>query len=247
MARIESVVAAALACGSGDSDNDDGMLATIAGRWADVAEPDRSVGVARDVILLHVATMTNLVAALAWTIVRVLLDERATTEARAGDRAAIDRCSLEAIRLAQRSIMMRTALRDVELDDGETVRNVARGTIIATMLPVTNLAEPPEHVTTFGHGSHRCPAKRFSMSAIAVSIVRLFEALRPHAAVRLGARRAGVPDRWAWGVRPRRARSHTTLGAEREISPGRRRRELRERDPWRPPDRHRVSRWSGRS
>jgi hypothetical protein len=62
---------------------------------------------------------------------------------------------------------------------------------IATMLPVTNCervgttydpsrwADRALHhdvtVTTFGHGAHRCPAQRFSISAIVRTIVRLRE------------------------------------------------------------------------
>ena len=53
--------------------------------------------------------------------------------------------------------------------------------MLATMLPVTNLAADPDfdprrwrrrgahhdvHATTFGHGDHRCPAQRFSVQAI---------------------------------------------------------------------------------
>jgi cytochrome P450 len=37
------------------------------------------------------------------------------------------------------------------------------------MLPAREL------VTTFGHGSHRCPAQRFSTSAIGRAVLRLLE------------------------------------------------------------------------
>ena len=52
---------------------DDGFLAEIARRWDGVDEPDRAAGVAGDVVLLHVATMTNLFAALGWTLALLLL------------------------------------------------------------------------------------------------------------------------------------------------------------------------------
>lgn len=173
------------------------FLGRIASRWDDVEEPARTQGIARDVVLLHVATMTNLVAALGWTLVRVLHDPTSLRAIATGDAATADRCALEAIRLGQRSIMMRTALRPLELDDGTRTCQVDRGTIVATMVPVTNVdAEPslsqwspdrwrdrlrsgpeglttPEQVTTFGHGSHRCPARRFSMSAIRTTMTRL--------------------------------------------------------------------------
>ncbi len=153
---------------------------------------------ARDVVLLHVATMTNLVAALGWAISLVALDPDVAAAARAGERPVVDRAGLEAVRLGQRSIMMRTVLRPVRVDDGETVFDVEPPTIVATMLPLTNLGaapgldrwrpdrwlddprsgEPglatPELVTTYGHGSHRCPARRFSMSAIARTVIGLW-------------------------------------------------------------------------
>ena len=83
--------------------------------------------------------MTNLVAALGWTLVRILLYGTAQRAVAAGDGAAADRCALEAIRLAQRSIMMRTTLRPLEIDDGDRVLQVARGAIVATMVPLTNI------------------------------------------------------------------------------------------------------------
>lgn len=168
LARIESAVGAALASGVPG-----GFLGRIADRWADVAEPDHSIGVARDVVLLHVATLTNLVAAIGWTIVRGVLD--GDDSIRDSDRASLDRRSLVAIEAAQRSIMMRTALRPIEVDDGEQVHTVERGTIVATMVPITN-AEGGPWTTTFGHGSHRCPAKRFSLSAMARTLTAVWSA-----------------------------------------------------------------------
>jgi hypothetical protein len=170
LARIEGVVAAALASGVLG-----GFLGRIAERWADVDEPERSVGVARDVVLLHVATMTNLVAAIGWSIVRGLLEADGGAAIRHSDRAGLDRRSIDAIEAAQRSIMMRTALRPVEVDDGTRVVAVDRGTIIATMVPITN-AEGGPWVTTFGHGPHRCPAKRFSLSAMARTLTAVWTA-----------------------------------------------------------------------
>jgi len=197
--RVEQAVGRVL-----DSSTRSDFLSRISDNWDGVAEPERTQGIARDVVLLHVATMTNLVAALGWTLVRILDDPSSVEMVRSGDAAAIDRCALEAIRLGQRSIMMRTALRTVEIDDGTCVRTVERNTILATMVPITNtdpaatVAGAPldqwspdrwtghlrsgpegltaaEQVTTFGHGSHRCPARRFSMSAISMTLRRLFD------------------------------------------------------------------------
>ena len=59
-------------------------------------------------MLLHVATMTNLFAAIGWTLCLVLLDpESASTRSRPPIAAFLDRCALEAVRIGQRSIMLR--------------------------------------------------------------------------------------------------------------------------------------------
>ena len=63
-----------------------------------------------------------------------------------------------------------------------------------------------EAVTTFGHGPHRCPAQRFSLSAITRTVTRLaasyeldaeFTSLRPITGQigGVGARRGTLPDR----------------------------------------------------
>jgi cytochrome P450 len=194
LARIERVVAARLAAG----DATDGFLGEIAARWNDVDDEARVRGVTGDVVLLHVATMTNLFAAIGWTLCLVLLDPevRARVETRA-DRGLLDRCALEAVRIGQRSIMLRQVLKPCELDDGRTTYHVEPGVLLATMLPLTNTTAMPgldrfdperwsgrrlrdgdaldakETVTTFGHGSHRCPAQRFSLSAIGRVVERL--------------------------------------------------------------------------
>jgi cytochrome P450 len=222
LARIESVVAERLRSGAAD----DGFLGEIAARWHDVDEPDRVRGVTGDVVLLHVATMTNLFAALGWTLCLVLLDPavcaRVGAIARGGtsaaldgaahasatantDRAYLDRCALEAVRIGQRSIMLRSVLKPCALDDGAATYRVEPGVLLATMLPLTNTTALPglagfdpdrwdgrrlrdsdalamkESVTTFGHGGHRCPAQRFSLSAIDRAVDRLFATfeLRP--------------------------------------------------------------------
>ena len=73
---------------------------------------------------------------------------------------------------------------------GRTAFFVEPGVQLATMLPLTNMwvgaAYDPARwrdrslhhdvrVTTFGHGSHRCPAQRFSVSAIVRAVARLHE------------------------------------------------------------------------
>jgi cytochrome P450 len=193
LARVEDAVADLLTAGAPE----DGFLAEIARRWADVDGAERARGVAGDVVLLHIATMTNLFAALGWTLGLIVLHPEARQRVEGGDSAFLERCELEAIRLGQRSIMMRSVLAPCSIADGDQSYELDPGMILATMLPVTNLTAAPgfdtydpdrwdgrrlrdeaalagrELVTTFGHGSHRCPAQRFSLSAIGRAVSRL--------------------------------------------------------------------------
>jgi cytochrome P450 len=175
------------------------FLDEIAAAWADVAPGEREIGIARDVIVIHLGAQSNLYAALAWTLVNLLLHPDALARVRSGDDAFLERCAYESIRLAQRSLTLRQVLRPVELDDGRTKYRLAPGVLVATMLSVTNPSAArglerfdPDHyegrsparalalparelVSTFGHGRHACPAQRFSISAIRIALRRLLE------------------------------------------------------------------------
>ncbi|MDQ1478710.1 MAG: hypothetical protein QOE62_3939, partial [Actinomycetota bacterium] len=176
LARVELVVRRLLE----RTDRQPSFLDDIAHRWDDVDDP--GAGVTGDVVLLHIATMTNLFAALAWTLAQVLLHP---------SPASLEQCAFEASRLGQRSIMLREVLRPITFSDGDDEYQVERGVQLATMLPLTNSErlgsgyEPGRWsdralhhdvtVTTFGHGAHRCPAQRFSVSAIVRTVGRLRE------------------------------------------------------------------------
>jgi len=186
LARVEGMVGELLAAGAAD----DGFLCEIARRWDDTIEPERTQGIARDVVLLHVATMTNLFAALGWTVALLALHPDVLDRVRRDDPGYLERCALEAIRIGQCSVILRTVLRDVEIDDGHARYHVERGVTLGTMLALTNTTSLPgfdsydpdrwegrrlraesdlaarEVITTFGFGPHRCPAQRFSLSAI---------------------------------------------------------------------------------
>ncbi len=192
LARFEATLAELRATGAGGE-----FLDVIASRWVDEDDASASSGIARDVVLLHVATMTNLFAALGATIAQLALRPR-LAEAAMLDADLLDRCISESIRLGQRSIMMRTVLHPIRFHDGTTTYDVGRGVTLATTLAVTNTTElpdgerfdpdrwtgrrlvgaaaatSPESVVTFGAGPHRCPAQRFSRSAIARTVHRLF-------------------------------------------------------------------------
>lgn len=173
------------------------VLDQIHAAWADVPEPGRSVGAARDVVMLHLGSQSNLHAALAWTFVDVVLRPALVERVRAGDAGLLERCASESIRLAQRSITLRAVLRPLEVTDEARTYRLAPGVFLATMLSVSNTTAAPglerfdpahfegrrlapdvpvaarELVSTFGHGLHACPAQRFAIAAIRVAVERL--------------------------------------------------------------------------
>ena len=168
--------------------------------YADRTEEQRNWRVARDVIVLHLASQTNLYAALSWTIVQLARRpadvERILTDD--PDRRYLDQCASEAIRLGQRSLTLRKVLRPCEVSDGTRTYTVAPGAFVATMLSVTNPTAAPgladydpnhyerarlakdvgvetrEQVSTFGHAVHACPGQRFALAAIRRTVLELF-------------------------------------------------------------------------
>lgn len=176
----------------GDAPGD--FLDRIFESWSDVPSPEREIGAGRDVILSHMGSMSNLFAAMGWTLVHLLERPGLLARVRAGDLDLLDRCANESIRLMQRSIVLRRVLRPVEIADERTTWRVPAGAFLATMVSVTNTTAgegldrfDPDHydgrkflgadalparelVVTFGHGRHACPAQRFSITAIRRSL-----------------------------------------------------------------------------
>jgi cytochrome P450 len=176
----------------------DDLFQQIVDRWSDEAPDDVRRGVARDVVLVHLGSMSNLFAALGWTIVDLLAHPEQAAAVAAGDAPLAERCALESTRLAQRSIMLRYVHQPVEVADEAHTYAVSPGATVATLLPLTNLDSAPgldrwdperwkgrrlrdadalaavELVTAFGHGSHTCPAQPFSLAAMSRTVMRLF-------------------------------------------------------------------------
>jgi len=191
---------------SGEKHGD--FLERIDESWGDLAPPERDVQVARDVMLIQMGAQSNLPAALAWTLVNLLLHPPLLEAVKDGDDALIERCANESIRWAQRSLTLRRVLRPFEIETDSGRFTLAPGVLLATMLSVTNRSAAPglepfdpgnysgrklvepvaktlparELVSTFGHGRHSCPAQRFSISAIRIAVRRLVDrfALEPH-------------------------------------------------------------------
>jgi cytochrome P450 len=154
------------------------------------------------VTLIHVASMSNLFAALGWHLVDLLEHPDEAEQVRLGDAGLAETCALESTRLAQRSIMARFTLAPVTLDLETGPMEIPSGMTIATLLPLTNRSaapglrrwEPsrwnrrrlrtpnglpaPELVTVFGHGGHSCPARPFSLAAMTLTSRRLLSQFR---------------------------------------------------------------------
>ncbi len=199
MHGIEAVVAEIWAGRRRGGVDGDDFLAQLYRSFDDLPPDERDVQVARDLILIHMGSQSNLYAALAWTLVNLLLHPDAMSRVRANEDGLLERAAYESIRMAQRSITLRQVLRPVDLDDGVRSYRVDPGVMITTMLSVTNTSAAPgldafdlahyqgrrlapsvvlpakEVVSTFGHGIHTCPAQRFSISAIVIAVRALLE------------------------------------------------------------------------
>jgi cytochrome P450 len=173
------------------------LFGRIVDAWDSEPAEVRSRGVAMDVALIHIASMSNLMAALGWALVDLLLHPEQLGLVIDGDRDLAQRCALESTRLAQRSIMARAVLEPVAFDTGDGVVDVPSGWTIATLLPLLNTSVAPglqqwdpdrwhRHrladqrelaspmlVTAFGHGRHSCPAQPFSLAAMTSAMTRL--------------------------------------------------------------------------
>ena len=174
-----------------------GLFARIVEAWGSEPAEVRTRGIAMDVALIHIASMSNLMAALGWALVDLLLHPDQLDLVVGGDRDLAQRCALESTRLAQRSIMARAVLEPVAFDTGDGVVDVPSGWTIATLLPLLNTSVAPglqqwdpdrwhRHrladqrelaspmlVTAFGHGRHSCPAQPFSLAAMTSAMTRL--------------------------------------------------------------------------
>jgi cytochrome P450 len=187
------------------------LVRAIVGAWSGEPADVAARGAALDVALVHVASLSNLVAAIGWFLVDLLEHPDLVTGIRAGDTGLTERAALESVRLAQRSIMSRHVLEPVRLDVGDAVYDVGKGVTVATLLALTNTESPGygeflpdrwrgrrladasglgsrELVTTFGHGIHTCPAQPFSLAAMSRTARSLVDGyhLEPRWTVRPG-------------------------------------------------------------
>ena len=193
---IVTIVETAVRATASDIDEGD-LFGRIVQAWSTEPDDVRLRGIAFDVALIHIASMSNLMAALGWALVDLLEHPAQRERVAAGDTEFAQRCALESTRLAQRSIMSRTVLAPVDLDTGDVTYRVPTGWTIATLLPLLNTSAAPglqtwdpdrwqRHrladtaslpspmlVTSFGHGKHSCPAQPFSLAAMSTAMTRL--------------------------------------------------------------------------
>jgi cytochrome P450 len=183
-------------------DDDDGLFGRIVDEWRGGKKDNHIRGIALDVALIHIASMSNLAAALGWALVDLLEHPEYSMRVATGDADVAQQCALESTRLAQRSIMARAVLSPVTLDTGDVSYQVPPQWTIATLLPLLNTSaaaglenwDPdrwtrhrltdekslasPMLVTAFGHGRHSCPAQAFSLSAMTATMMRLLGSYR---------------------------------------------------------------------
>jgi cytochrome P450 len=195
--EVADIIAAAVhRFDTGDKDNQ-ALFSRIETAWSSESPSSRLRGIALDIALIHIASMSNLAAALGWALVDLIEHPTELARVRLGDNDFAQRCALESTRCAQRSIMTRAVLSPVEFDTGEVTYQVPRGWTIATLLPLLNTSVAPgleqwdpdrwtRHrlneknalpspvlVTAFGHGRHSCPAQPFSLAAITAATTHL--------------------------------------------------------------------------
>ena len=193
---VELVAIAVQRLDSGQT-TDEALFGRIVETWSSEPPEVRTRGIALDVALIHIASMSNLMAALGWAFVDLLEHPTHLRRIAYGDEDLARRCALESTRMAQRSIMSRAVLAPVDFDTGEVRYRVPAGWTIATLLPLLNTSAAPglerwdpdrwhRHrladasalpspmlVTAFGHGRHSCPAQPFSLAAMTAAMTHL--------------------------------------------------------------------------
>ena len=202
LAEIETIYREILAerDATKEADRNEGFFADLCANWEGEPEEVRATGIARDVMLVHMGSQSNLFAAMAWTLIHLLERPDLLERVRGGDERLLEQCAHESIRLRQRSIVLRQILEPCVIEDEHAAYQLEPGLFLATMMSVTNVqgAEgldrfDPEHysggprfarqgelparelVTTFGHGAHYCPAARFSTRAICLATKALVD------------------------------------------------------------------------
>jgi len=182
--------------------NEHALFDRVADAWADAVPADAATGICLDLTLIHIASMSNLFAALGWHLVDLMEHPAVAEQVCLGDAGLAETCALESTRMAQRSIMARYVLAPVTLRLEQGPLEIPSGLTVATLLPLTNRTAAPgldhwdpgrwnrrrlrtpnglpvaELVTVFGHGGHSCPARPFSLAAMTLTSRHLLSQFR---------------------------------------------------------------------
>jgi cytochrome P450 len=175
---------------------DDALFGRIVEAWSSEPPDARTRGIALDVALIHIASMSNLMAALGWAFVDLLEHPTHLRLVAAGEGAGTPlRAGKHAVGAALDHVAHRVGSR--RLQHRRRVLPRARGLDDRTLLPLLNtsaapglrdwdpdrwhrhrLADPtalpsPMLVTAFGHGRHSCPAQPFSLAAMTAAMTHL--------------------------------------------------------------------------
>ena len=197
--ELDAVLGEVIAAREAKADERDDFLAQVLTSWEGVAEPERRTGIARDVVLVHMASMSNLFAALGWVLVHLVERPDLLERVRKNEPGLLERCTQESIRLMQRSVVLRRVLKPTEIADESKTYPLEPGTFVATLMTLTNQSAAPgldtydpdhwagrrfrdrkalatpELVTTFGHGAHSCPAQSYALQTIRIAVEGLLE------------------------------------------------------------------------
>ena len=161
------IIADAVHRRDGDGSGDQTLFDRIVDAWRGELGDNRIRGIALDVALIHIASMSNLAAALGWALVDLLENPAQLARVVAGDADLAQRCALESTRLAQRSIMSRAVLSPVVLDTGDVE---LRGTAGLDHRNAAALAQHLRRTRTRAVGSgpmDAAPADRREVAALA--------------------------------------------------------------------------------
>jgi len=185
-----------------ESEAEQTLFERVARAWAEAEPAQAAAGISLDVTLIHIASMSNLFAALGWHLVDLMEHPIHSERVRLGESGLVEACALESTRMAQRSIMARFTLAPFTLGLEQGPLEVPSGMTVATLLPLTNLSAAPglhrwdperwnrrrlrtpnglaapELVTVFGHGGHSCPARPFSLAAMTRASLHLLTRFR---------------------------------------------------------------------
>ena len=176
---------------------DAALFGRIVEAWSSESAEDRIRGIGLDVALIHIASMSNLMAALGWAMVdliehpaeldAVVARRRRTGPAlRAGEHA--DGAALDHVAGGAGSGRLRHRRRDVSgacrLDHRHTAAAAEHFGAPGLerwdpdrwhryRLADQDALPSPMLVTAFGHGRHSCPAQPFSLAAMTTAMTHL--------------------------------------------------------------------------